>query len=367
MWYKLLLQQLARLICPEQKDAAADFIVDLLEFINEDIEEQPNFEAMFLFGLINALHQYYLVVTRYNNIVSLNQFARHSLGLAILYYKYTDEKSVYCCDFLTIISERKIYAKLGLQREISKQLIEYIEGARHNRNITPFAKIKTFDEYIANREIIKNILFKDQLKSIEREVFRLVDYSVRSDLQETCTVLNDLINSSKNQRKILTSLSRFLSSYKNIDESFDRFIRSVELEKLKAKTLAKQAPELIKVEINLNPKRKHRELSHQDSNIELIQKKLTPYIEKSVKNKLSIFNQKPLREHIEEVKNILEGISNGKYQTIDDVLAELSIIDISNPNDMLAGIRSDIRKSCSIIGSEANYHLPTASSLGHYS
>ncbi|KTD75004.1 hypothetical protein [Legionella waltersii] len=367
MWYILLFQQLAQLICPEQKEQAADYITDLLRFIKNDIEDQPNFEAMFLFGFMNALNQYYQAIIQSNMTVSLNQFARHSLGLAILYYKYTDDKSVYCSDFITVLSKRKIYSNLGLQREISRQLFEYIEGASHDPNITPFAKITSYSDYVVNREKIKNALFKNQLIDIEREAFSLVDHSVKTDLTETCSVLNDLLNRSKDQSQILRGLSKFLSSYKNRDHLFDGFIQSVELEKLKLSSLVIKEPELIKVEISLDNKRIHSQLSLKNSYIELIQRKLRPYIDEVGKTKFSVFNQKPICEHKEEVKNILLGIYNGKFKTVDGVLAELSKIDISNPDDRLLRIRRDIRRACSHTGSEANYLRPTASSLGHCS
>lgn len=356
MWYTYLLKLLAMMICPSDQDGAAKYIDILMKLVKSEFHDHPDFEAGFVFGLIGALYRYYELTSRHKLEVSLQDFARISFGFVILYYKATEDQTVYCSDFMSVIDDRRIYSKLGLTREISKALNDYVEGCFSAPGLTPFSKLKKKSQYIENKEQIKVIIYLNKLKEYEADALRLLSFNVKSDIRIICRVLNELINLTKDKYFILHDLEKFLAPYRNKEEVFDNLIHSIHLEKGKCEGVDADSGPSPQIKLNLKPP--YFYFAHS---------KLKAYVEYIPACGPGLFQKKQIRGHIDKVREVLEGIQKDQFNSIAEILNELSKIKIANSEDLLIAIIDEITKAVKSNLKETIPHVPEASPLGHSS
>lgn len=125
MWYDTLLEYLGERICSSNKEKAKLFISQLFKLLKEDPDFGENFEPEFIFGVMVSLYNY--SITHENQNVTLDEFGKYCIGLIMVFSKISEDLSVYCSDFIYILSDKTIVQELKIKEELANIRKDYLE------------------------------------------------------------------------------------------------------------------------------------------------------------------------------------------------------------------------------------------------
>ncbi|HAT1922166.1 TPA: hypothetical protein JAZ42_01280 [Legionella pneumophila] len=331
MWYDTLLEYLGEKICPSNKEKARLLISQLLKLLKEDPDFGKNFEPEFIFGVMVALYDY--STNHGNQNVSLDEFGKYCIGLIMVFSKISEDLSVYCSDFIYILSDKTIVQELKIKEELANIRKDYLEKKRVNPDVTPFIDQKDVENPFKIYRRIGELAKIDLLKQFESHTLACLNFSVKIQTEKIVSMLNDLLNHMKNQQVIVSELYQYLLPYKGKDDLFDALILSLQrgLKKL-TKT---QLPSTSKINLVLIPALKLDHLPRYNPEIVNICEKLENYVFKGSSKKGSFFSAKNYCNHTKEVNEIVQKILKGDLLTIEAILHELAKINIENRKDEL--------------------------------
>ncbi|HAT1658416.1 TPA: hypothetical protein RG395_001191 [Legionella pneumophila] len=331
MWYDTLLEYLGEKICPSNKEKARLLVSQLLKLLKEDPDFGENFEPEFIFGVMVALYDY--STNHGNQNVSLDEFGKYCIGLIMVFSKISEDLSVYCSDFIYILSDKTIVQELKIKEELANIRKDYLEKKRVNPDVTPFIDQKDVENPFKIYSRIGELAKIDLLKQFESHTLACLNFSVKIQTEKIVGMLNDLLNHMKNQQVIVSELYQYLLPYKGKDDLFDALILSLkrELKKL-TKT---QLPSTSKINLVLIPALKLDHLPRYNPEIVNICEKLENYVFKGSNKKGSFFSAKNYCNHTKEVNEIVQKILKGNLLTIEAILHELAKINIENRKDEL--------------------------------
>ncbi|HAT1797486.1 TPA: hypothetical protein JBL19_13680 [Legionella pneumophila] len=331
MWYDTLLEYLGEKICPSNKEKARLLVSQLLKLLKEDPDFGENFEPEFIFGVMVALYDY--STNHGNQNVSLDEFGKYCIGLIMVFSKISEDLSVYCSDFIYILSDKTIVQELKIKEELANIRKDYLEKKRVNPDVTPFIDQKDVENPFKIYSRIGELAKIDLLKQFESHTLACLNFSVKIQTEKIVGMLNDLLNHMKNQQVIVSELYQYLLPYKGKDDLFDALILSLkrELKKL-TKT---QLPSTSKINLVLIPALKLDHLPRYNPEIVNICEKLENYVFKGSNKKSSFFSAKNYCNHTKEVNEIVQKILKGNLLTIEAILHELAKINIENRKDEL--------------------------------
>ncbi|HAT8180158.1 TPA: hypothetical protein JA361_12010 [Legionella pneumophila] len=349
MWYDTLLEYLAERICSSNKEKARLFISHLFKLLKEAPDFGENFEPEFIFGVMVALYNY--SINHENQNVTLDEFGKYCMGLVIVFFKISEDLSVYCSDFINILSDKIILQELKIEEELVTIRKDYLEKKRINPYVTPFIDQKD----VANPfEIYKKIgeLAKiDLLKQFENHALAHLNFSVKIQTAKIAGMLNDLLNRTQNQQVIVSEMYQYLLLYKGKDDLFDTLILSLnrELRKLTHNFSPKtQQPYKSKINLVLVPSLKLEYLPRYNSEIVNICKKLENYVFRGSSKKGSFFSAKNHCAYSSEVNEIVQRILKGDLITVEAIFNELAKINIEDRKDELILLINELQseKAC---------------------
>ncbi|HAU1291079.1 TPA: hypothetical protein F8S00_14650, partial [Legionella pneumophila] len=307
MWYDTLLEYLGEKICPSNKEKARLLVSQLLKLLKEDPDFGENFEPEFIFGVMVALYDY--STNHGNQNVSLDEFGKYCIGLIMVFSKISEDLSVYCSDFIYILSDKTIVQELKIKEELANIRKDYLEKKRVNPDVTPFIDQKDVENPFKIYSRIGELAKIDLLKQFESHTLACLNFSVKIQTEKIVGMLNDLLNHMKNQQVIVSELYQYLLPYKGKDDLFDALILSLkrELKKL-TKT---QLPSTSKINLVLIPALKLDHLPRYNPEIVNICEKLENYVFKGSNKKSSFFSAKNYCNHTKEVNEIVQKILKG--------------------------------------------------------
>ncbi|HFF3340006.1 TPA: hypothetical protein ACJEN3_003294 [Legionella pneumophila] len=325
------MEYLGEKICPSNKEKARLLVSQLLKLLKEDPDFGENFEPEFIFGVMVALYDY--STNHGNQNVSLDEFGKYCIGLIMVFSKISEDLSVYCSDFIYILSDKTIVQELKIKEELANIRKDYLEKKRVNPDVTPFIDQKDVENPFKIYSRIGELAKIDLLKQFESHTLACLNFSVKIQTEKIVGMLNDLLNHMKNQQVIVSELYQYLLPYKGKDDLFDALILSLkrELKKL-TKT---QLPSTSKINLVLIPALKLDHLPRYNPEIVNICEKLENYVFKGSNKKSSFFSAKNYCNHTKEVNEIVQKILKGNLLTIEAILHELAKINIENRKDEL--------------------------------
>lgn len=379
MWYILLLQQLAESPDSSFNPRAVLFIKNLIDSVKINVFNNEELEPQFIFGLLSDIYKSSLQPKFLNT--SFSQFAQFCMGLAILHAKNADDHAIFCSDFTDVMNNPKIYKLLNLDLELSlfqyNYWKEYKKGKQTYKSIPSLISIKDINQYISIREQFLNATQTDMLKQFEFRALVDLNYVVRTDVDHLVFVLNILLNQIEDPYVVLTGLYEHIQNLKSIDDKFDCFLDAVkrEIDKFE-RTDSKASENIIKKSIKKAYKHNYKRLNDYDTEsedelqnpdelpcktkviLELVHPKqiltsglpdvsLTAALQRlkdytQPQAKLFSFFLSPQRNHVSEVKGLIQQVDRGHIVTLVPLVEELQQIKITHPKDLLLKIISGL-------------------------
>lgn len=374
MWYILLLQQLAESPGLPFNPRAVFFIKNLIESVKIHVFDNEKLEPQFIFGLLSDIYSRSLQPKFL--YTSFSQFAQFCMGLAILHAKSAYDNTIFCSDFTDVLNNPKIYKLLNLDLELSlfqyNSWKEYKNGKQTYKSIPPLISITDINQYISIREQFLNTIQTDMLKQFEFRALADLNYVVRVDVDHLVFVLNILLNQIEDPYVVLIGLYEHIQNLKNVDDKFDCFLDAVKREIDKFERSDSKSLETISQKpIKKSNKHHYTRLNDYDTEsedelqnpdelpcktkvfLELIPSKqiltsglidalhrLKDYTQPQAK--LFSFFVSAQRNHVSEVKKLLQLVDTEHIVNLVSLVEELRQIKITHTKDLLLKIISSL-------------------------